>query len=423
MLKYLVDVVENLLAAGLLSALVCGVSVICLGDVVKNANRWGVISGGIVSCILAVVKHRALVRRYEYIAIPLIVLSLVLCVVYSVSIWTSIGNGKRSSEIRKKSITISSALLVVSFLAIELPDVFIYPVRFVEMGQSTFSTDFLFKAIGYVFGLAVVCLTSCAFSISVANLPFATARVLVVCSFAIVAVTHFGLCMQLLVGRRIIRVSRQLFRFIVFVINHEQQFLFLLLATVIGSMIALLFATIRQPVRYTNPAEHRRIRATRRTRRRWAAVVVVGVIFSIVDVTAIKAFDRKTVELSPSEPFERFGDALVIPLLQVSDGHLHRFTYRSVDGNDIRFIIIKKNAHAFGVGFDACEICGATGYYERGNQVVCRLCDVVMNINTIGYKGGCNPIPLKYTIADGNIVIAVADVEVESRRFRTGGGR
>ena len=28
-----------------------------------------------------------------------------------------------------------------------------------------------------------------------------------------------------------------------------------------------------------------------------------------------------------------------------------------------------------------------------------------MNINTIGFKGGCNPIPVEYSVMDGNIVI------------------
>ena len=28
-----------------------------------------------------------------------------------------------------------------------------------------------------------------------------------------------------------------------------------------------------------------------------------------------------------------------------------------------------------------------------------------MNINTIGFKGGCNPIPIEYTIKDGYIIV------------------
>ena len=41
-----------------------------------------------------------------------------------------------------------------------------------------------------------------------------------------------------------------------------------------------------------------------------------------------------------------------------------------------------------------------------------------MNINTIGFKGGCNPIPLPYEIVDGIIRVNVKDLEVEKKRFR-----
>ena len=110
---------------------------------------------------------------------------------------------------------------------------------------------------------------------------------------------------------------------------------------------------------------------------------------------------------------------MYISLDQVADGHLHRFTYETEagfttstgyetqGGIGVRVIVIKKpNSNAYGVGLDACDICGTTGYYERDGQVVCSKCDVVMNINTIGFKGGCNPLVIDYKIADGYIFIA-----------------
>ena len=33
-----------------------------------------------------------------------------------------------------------------------------------------------------------------------------------------------------------------------------------------------------------------------------------------------------------------------------------------------------------------------------------------MNINTIGFKGGCNPIPLAYKVDGGNMIIELSDV-------------
>lgn len=137
-----------------------------------------------------------------------------------------------------------------------------------------------------------------------------------------------------------------------------------------------------------------------------------------MNLTALQKISKKEVRLSAAESFTLSGDIVSVPVERVSDGNLHRFEYKTQDEVGIRFIIIQKNAFAFGIGFDACEICGATGYYQKGSQVICKLCDVVMNINTIGFKGGCNPIPLPYVIEDGEIRINVKDLEVEKRRFR-----
>lgn len=50
--------------------------------------------------------------------------------------------------------------------------------------------------------------------------------------------------------------------------------------------------------------------------------------------------------------------------------------------------------------------------------MICKRCDVVMNINTIGFKGGCNPIPLSYEVRDGNLVFAIEDLEAGEREFK-----
>jgi uncharacterized membrane protein len=109
---------------------------------------------------------------------------------------------------------------------------------------------------------------------------------------------------------------------------------------------------------------------------------------------------------------------IVIPLEDVNDGNLYRFVYKASDGARVRYIVIRKSDVAYGVGLDACDVCGPTGYYQRKDQVICILCDVVMNISTIGFAGGCNPVPLKYAIESGSLVIETSALEAEKRRFR-----
>jgi uncharacterized membrane protein len=41
-----------------------------------------------------------------------------------------------------------------------------------------------------------------------------------------------------------------------------------------------------------------------------------------------------------------------------------------------------------------------------------------MNISTIGFKGGCNPVPLAYTLRSGSMVIDTENLEKERTRFK-----
>lgn len=66
--------------------------------------------------------------------------------------------------------------------------------------------------------------------------------------------------------------------------------------------------------------------------------------------------------------------------------------------------------------YDACNVCGDTGYYQDGNKFVCINCDVVMNKLTLGFPGGCNPIPLEHN-KDDAITITVDDLIVEKDTF------
>ena len=128
----------------------------------------------------------------------------------------------------------------------------------------------------------------------------------------------------------------------------------------------------------------------------------------------------KPFEIAPIEDAAKVDDENVwVGFDQVEDGHLHRFAYKTDKGIEVRFIIIKKpNSSAYGVGLDACDICGETGYYEKKGQVVCKLCDVVMNIQTIGFKGGCNPIVIPYKIEDGYIKVAISGLEENQDEFK-----
>ena len=49
---------------------------------------------------------------------------------------------------------------------------------------------------------------------------------------------------------------------------------------------------------------------------------------------------------------------------------------------------------------------------------MCKLCDVVMNINTIGFKGGCNPIVIDYKVGDGYIQVPTSTLIEHQNEFK-----
>ena len=154
-----------------------------------------------------------------------------------------------------------------------------------------------------------------------------------------------------------------------------------------------------------------------------AAGILVCLLLVSLILTVVKTNDTRQVELSAPENYTVDQDAGVIriPTEAVNDGHLHRFEYKTEKNINVRWIVVKKpNSASFGVGLDACEICGKTGYYEKsGGQVVCNKCDVIMNINAIGLvKDGCYPIPVAYEIQDGMLVISTEELESHEKRFK-----
>ena len=189
----------------------------------------------------------------------------------------------------------------------------------------------------------------------------------------------------------------------------------------LAALLAVLFllenTRITEP--YENAAQLRKLRAGNRRRRRLAIAALAMILLFVLVLTAVKAYDTREVELSAPEVYTVEGDTVLVPAEAVSDGHLHRFEYTTERNVTIRWIVVKKpNSASFGVGFDACEVCGNAGYYERGSQIVCKRCDVVMNINTIGFKGGCNPIPLAYEVSGGNLVFRLEDLLAGEKEFR-----
>ena len=415
MLKYLIQVVQVSLTTAILLAMLF--AIVHISDNQKH-KRWliGCVGVGVAAAfILAILKHTTTLINREYFNIGILSFAITAEIIFYVFIWGLFY--KKTSLLSEGIWAVVNAVIAASLLFYSLPDIFLYPTGFVTAGESIFNTDFLLKLIGYLTGLLIVILSGYALFKTAANLSITLVRTLLATGLFLNMVNQIAIIVQILLARRIIPMQKWLFEIILPIINYNDYFLYGLMALTL-ILPALLWIKSRHPEEtYTNPAEHRKILAVSLNRRRFIGLMAAGYVYAVLSLTVLKEYDEKEVELSPVEPITITDGEIVISLDTINDDHLHRFTYIASDGTEVRFIVIKKNEAVFGVGLDACNICGPTGYYEHDGKVICKLCGVAINISTIGFQGGCNPVPLAYTIKDGHMLIQGQDLEDEKGRF------
>jgi uncharacterized membrane protein len=375
----------------------------------------GTITGVALSLVLAILKYTTKLINREYRDITILSVAIGAGIFFCLLAWTL--SHQKSSALREKLTFITGTVLSATLLLYVLPDVLLYPTEFALAGESIFSTDFLFKMIGFLGGLLIVILAALATRQAALNVSPRLLCVLLTLGLFINMLNQASTIVQFLLARRIIPMMHWLFSLIKLTTNYSNWFLYGIMVVTIVIPVVVWLRNLRPQATYSNPAQWRKIRAVARNRRRWCMVMLVVYVLSVFSLTALKSFDQREVVLSPAEPMNIVGTEIMIPLEMVSDGHLHRFAYTAENGTEVRFIVIMKNSIAFGVGLDACDICGQTGYYERDDKVICKLCDVVMNKSTIGFTGGCNPVPLAYVLRDGGMIIQTQDLENERKRF------
>jgi high-affinity iron transporter len=155
-----------------------------------------------------------------------------------------------------------------------------------------------------------------------------------------------------------------------------------------------------------NDAERRLVEAQNRRQRRWMAAGAVASLAVILVLTADFIYARANSAPPQTRVVEAINSIVRIPIAEVQDGNLHLFTLKDT-GHVIRFMVIKKPS-GYGTALDACLICGAEGYRQDGQNVICRHCASAIYIPSIGQKGGCNPIGFNSQIDGSDIVIDVS---------------
>ena len=157
-----------------------------------------------------------------------------------------------------------------------------------------------------------------------------------------------------------------------------------------------------------NDAERRLLEAQNRRQRRWMIAAAFVSLSVILALTADFIYAKVNSAPPQARPVEAVNGIVTIPVAELQDGNLHLFTLNA-SGQSVRFMVIKK-PNGYGTALDACLICGADGYRQDGQNVICRRCASAIYIPSIGQQGGCNPIGFASHLDGTDVLIDVSTI-------------
>ena len=158
----------------------------------------------------------------------------------------------------------------------------------------------------------------------------------------------------------------------------------------------------------TGEAEKRLLESQNRRQGSWMIAAVGACLVVILVLTADFIYTRANSAPPSARAVTAVGNEVRIPVSEVQDGSLHLYTV-SAGNQSLRFLIIKK-PNGYGAALDACRICGAEGYRQDGQNVICRHCGAAIYVPSIGDQGGCNPIGVPSHADGADLVIDISSL-------------
>ena len=404
------------------------------GKLARSRAVWGGIIAGFVSSLYLTLLilhdpksvNRQTVGLYTLpIAVVLALVFLALVAVRARRMRAHLPGGDADDEAKAASsmetalpgdflVRLVGAAFIALVLFRAVPTAMNQAIMMTSGGVAIYSTPMVLAIVGYVLAWLLVCFLAwlsyrlCSWNNRV--WPAAVILAALLANYALLFV-------RILKAKRWIKTSKEAWEVISWFINNEAVFT-IVAAVALGVVVVLTWRASRAiPTVGSNPAESRLGRARSRLYKSMAGTAAIGYLCGALLITVGVAYGSQEIELSPPESFSVVEDQVSVNLADISDGHLHRFEYTTSGGVKVRFIVIQKSGSSFGVGLDACEICGPSGYYEKDGKVICKLCEVAMNIATIGFKGGCNPIPIDYKVSNGTLTVPISALEASASIF------
>lgn len=196
-------------------------------------------------------------------------------------------------------------------------------------------------------------------------------------------------------------------------IVRNEVFFFAVILGVAALVVLREWFSARRPAEDSaaNPAEKRMREWEFRRQRRWSFAAAILCSLVVVSLAAEFAYARAMNAPSPGKMLAAENNRVHIPLSELTDSSLHFYT-ADVNGTVIRFLVIHQTNGDYATALDACQICGRAGYRQEGQNIICRNCGASIYVPSIGDHGGCNPIPVKSSVAGGEVIVdltALAD--------------
>ncbi len=423
MLRLFVAVLPGLLPLALLTMGLNSSLSVGEGKDKPISARWrlyGLSLGTVAALIFAILRASVVINQRNFINMPALCIAVpidIAAIVVVVCSHKTVENWRERPILIHISNAIGAVCLALTvFYA--LPDVILQLTIFVDSSTPPFTSDMLLRALGFVLGVIVaICLSLMVRSLRVTSNAISF-KIAIVLSMIILLVQHVTSLLQIMQGSILLYIDDFSFSVLVWLINNAHMMIIAQICVFLIPAAASVIIGFKTETVGENTAQMRVKRAFKRKSRKSALAAFLAAVTVILTLTFGVSLMNVKPTLTPPEPYELHDGIATINFVQISDGHLHRFQYKAKDGTIMRFIIIKKNGGAYGVGLDACENCGDAGYYEKDGKIICRKCDVAINLATIGFKGGCNPIPFPYKASHGKITIHTADLDALSSHFK-----
>lgn len=242
--------------------------------------------------------------------------------------------------------------------------------------------------------------------------------------FRVTSIILFFVAFQLIVSglhelseNGVLPSSKQEMALIGPIVRNDYFFFVTILA--LAALMILLEYRRQQPAAgasSSSKAEERKLQWTARRERMWSVMLCVTAFTFIVMITAEFIYAKSTEKLSEAREVAFVNGEIRIAKAEAADGDLHRYS-ANVNGTEVRFFLYRRPNGEIATVFDACAICGPVGFYKSSVGLICKNCSAPINPQSVGEPGGCNPIPLKSTVAGETIVITTASLAEQSALF------